>query len=213
MIPFDYLVNKFKIKANGCLHLGSNTGQEAQTYKQYGIKPVIWVEALPDIFEGLKRHLIEVDCMEDAICLRACISDVDGKEVNFNIANNDSQSSSYLELGEHQVIHPTVKYIGIQKMITTRVDTLLKDYDLSFFDLLNVDVQGVELECLQGMGKLLNQFKYAIIEINKQETYRGGAFVNQIDKYMESFDFVRAETGQWVADCWTDGFYCKRELL
>ena len=214
MIPFENLVQKFHINAKGVLHIGANSGQEAMTYKKYGIDNVIWIEALPNVFGDLCKHLTEVDCCdENVICINACVGDEDGKQVMFHESNNESQSSSYLELGLHKGLHPTVSYIRDIPMTTYRVETLLKAHDMSRYNLLNIDVQGVELQVLKGMGDLLHGFKYAIIEINLQETYVNGALVGEVDDYMSKFDFVRAETGTWVGDCWTDGFYIKKWLL
>jgi FkbM family methyltransferase len=214
MIPFDYLVDKFKINAKGVLHIGSNTGQEAEAYKKHNIENVIWIEAIPEVYDKLLLHLDSLGCSgETVMCINACVGDVNGKKVVFHESNNESQSSSYLDLGVHAEIHPTVKYIRDIPMETYRIDTILSGVDMSYFDLLNIDIQGPELQALIGMGKMLAGFKYAIIEINMRETYRGGALVGEIDRYMELFDFVRAETGQWVAETWTDGFYIQKKLL
>lgn len=214
MIPFDYLVDKFKINAKGVLHLGAHWGEEKEAYAKHGISHVIWVEAIPEVFKELNKKLDESGLSnETTVCINACIGEVNGEEVVFNISNNEAQSSSYLELGVHAEIHPTVKYIDKIPMKTIRVDTLLEEVNMGWFDLLNIDLQGVELQALKSMGKMLAGFKWAIIEINMRETYLKGALVGEIDSYMSLFDFVRAETGTWVGETWTDGFYIKRELL
>jgi FkbM family methyltransferase len=213
MIPFDYLVEKFNINVKGVLHIGSNTGQEALTYKKHGIRSVIWMEAIPEVYDKLVEYLKSVDCIEGATCINVCVGDVNGKKVVFHESNNESQSSSYLELGVHKEIHPTVDYIRDIPMEMYRIDTILSGADMSQYKLLNIDIQGAEMQALLGMGKMLAKFDYAILEINMKETYIGGALVGEVDKYMELFDFVRAETGQWVGETWTDGFYIKRELI
>lgn len=213
MIEFDYLVDKFKINATGVLHIGSNTGQEALAYKKHGIKSVIWIEAIPEVYDKLVEHLKSVDCIEGATCINVCVGGLNGQKVIFHESNNESQSSSYLELGVHKEIHPTVEYIRDIPMDSFRIDSILAGMDMSAYTLLNIDIQGAEMQALLGMGKMLEKFKYAILEINKRETYLGGALVDEVDKYMSLFDFVRAETGQWVGETWTDGFYIKRELI
>jgi 2-O-methyltransferase len=214
MIPFEYLVDKFKIKATGVVHIGANRGQEALIYKKFGINKVIWIEALLHVFTDLVKYLKSVDCLDENVtCINACIGDVDDLEVEFHESNNEAQSSSYLELGVHKEIHPTVEYINTTKMKTNRIETILHDCDIKDYQLLNIDIQGPELQALKGMGMLLHHFKYAIIEVNMRETYKGGALVHEIDNYMSIFDFVRAETGTWVAGTWTDAFYIKKYLL
>lgn len=214
MIDFDYLVEKFKISTRGVLHIGANRGQEALAYKKHGIEKVIWIEAIPEVYDELLVYLKSVDCLgQNIFCINVCVGDENGKKVVFHESNNESQSSSYLELGVHKEIHPTVSYIRDIPMVTFRVDSFLEGWNMRDYGLLNIDIQGAELEALKGMGKLLAGFKYAIIEINMKETYLKGALVDEVDRYMELFDFVRAETGKWVADTWTDGFYIKRDLL
>jgi FkbM family methyltransferase len=214
MIPFDGLVERFKIKARGVLHIGSNTAQEALDYKKHGIDKVIWIEAIPEVYAKMLDYLHSVGCLDENVTtINACISDEQGKEVEFNISNNDAQSSSFLELGVHKEIHPSVFYTHQVKMTTARIDNIFTTGNLVGYDLLNIDTQGSELQVLKGMGDLLYYFKYAIIEINMRATYIGGALVGEVDEYMERFNFVRAETGKWVAGTWTDGFYIKKDML
>jgi hypothetical protein len=59
------------------------------------------------------------------------------------------------------------------------------------------------------MGSLLSQFNYLYLEVNKKETYVGGALVGEIDEYVAGFGFERAETAAWIGDAWTDAFYLK----
>lgn len=212
MIDFDYLFHKYSIKSKGILHLGSSTGQEAQKYKELGIERVIWVEAIPGVYKQLLQHLKDVACDGEGIsCINACLADVDGKEVVFNISNNEAQSSSFLELGHHKIIHPSVEYVDSIKMYTKRVSTMLveNDLDLGGIDFLNADLQGTELMAIKGMGILIRKFNYCYLEVNKRETYVGCPLIEEVDEYLSIFGFKRAETGEWVADTWTDALYIK----
>ncbi len=66
---------------------------------------------------------------------------------------------------------------------------------------------------LKGMGNYLKQFSCALLEINKREVYQGCALVEEVDAYMAQNGFRRVETGKWVGDSWTDGFYVQTDLL
>lgn len=212
MIPFKELLVKHNVKLNGILHIGSSTGQERDLYKECNASEVIWIEAIPSVFEQLKQNLLHYP---NQVALNVCVGDEDGKEVTFHISNNEAQSSSFLELGHHSTIHPEVHFVDHITMKTERIDSLfnLLERDISKLNFLNIDLQGAELMALKGMGKILTQFDYAIIEINKKETYVGCALVEDIDYFMLQNNFERVETGEWVQDCWTDGFYKKRHLL
>lgn len=210
MIDFDYLFNKYDIKPDSILHLGSNTGQEAETYKRLGVKKVIWIEAIESVYNDLEKHLQAVDCMKDATCINACVGEIQDKEVEFNISNNEAQSSSYLELGHHKIIHPSVEYIDKFKTKITRIDNL---FSSDFFKegtwLLNADLQGSELEAFKGMGQMLNDFEWVYSEVNFKECYLGGALVYDVDNYLKNYNFNRVETGEIVGETWTDALYTK----
>ena len=206
MISFNYLFQKHNIKASGVLHLGASVGQEMAMYRQFGMSPVVFVEAIPAVYEELKQNMI---VYPEAVCINECISDKDGEEVVFNVSNNEAQSSSFLELGHHKVIHPTVHYVEQIKMKTKTVATIVHEnnIDLGKINFLNADLQGVELLALKGMGSLILYFKYLYLEVNKRSTYIDCPHVDEIDEYVAEYGFRRVETGNWVADTWTDALY------
>src|SRR4051812_33430535 len=72
LIPFDVLFPKYRIKSATVVHLGANTGQEAESYARHGVKRVIWVEAIPAVAALLCDHVARFPGSE-AIC--ACLSD------------------------------------------------------------------------------------------------------------------------------------------
>jgi len=205
MIDFNTLWPKYGINPYGVLHLGANEGQEAEIYYNHSVKEVIWIEAHRPTFEKLQENVKDIP---GTTCIQACVSDRYG-ETYFNVSNNDSQSSSLLELGHHSIIHPEVHYVDKIPIKTFRVDDLLKDFKIEGEWFLNADLQGGELPALKGMGELLNKFKWCYLEVNKKETYIGCATIDKIDDYLKGFGFERIETGEWVADTWTDALYYK----
>jgi len=56
------------------------------------------------------------------------------------------------------------------------------------------------------MGELLWKFKYAYIEVNSKELYKGCPFINDIDDYLRSYGFVPKET-KMTGNGWGDRFY------
>lgn len=203
LIPFQKLQNRFQVKPKGVLHVGANIGEEAQAYERAGIKKVIWIEANGDIFLKLRENVKKYPGHQ---CVLACVGDENGNEVIFHIANNNGQSSSYLDLGTHKQQHPTVHYIEDVPMITRRIDDL--GLDLTDVDYLSMDIQGAELLALRGMGELLRQFKWAYLEINQNEVYKGCPHVNDIDLFMNGFGFKRVITE--MCGNWGDALYVKK---
>jgi FkbM family methyltransferase len=207
MISFDYLVDKHKLDIKGVLHLGASTGQERDAYDTYCKGKVMWVEAIPRVYLDLQQN---IKPYPQQTAHNACLSNVDGDEVVFNVSNNESQSSSILELGVHALIHPEVHYIEQIAMKTQRVDTLLKDVDVSTINFLNVDLQGAEHLAIEGMGDLIKNIDYALLEVNMKETYKGCMLIEELDYFMLQRGFERVETGEWVAETWTDALYIRK---
>lgn len=185
--------------------MGANSGQEAETYAALGITRVIWVEALPEVHLQLEHKIARFPGSR-ALC--ACLSDTDGDSVPFHVANNEGQSSSFLEFGTHSREHPTVKFVEERKMTTVRLDTLLARQNILIVTgwFLNIDVQGAELKVLKGMGDLLWRFDHAYIEVNTAELYKGCPMVGEIDDHLSRFGFVGKEVKMTKAR-WGDKLY------
>lgn len=200
LIDFRQLFPKYG-SPKGVLHIGANVGEEFPVYNKLGIKKQIWIEGNPEIFLKLKNNIAS---NPQAVALNYVIGD-ENKDVVFHIANNGSQSSSVLELGTHKQQHPTVHYVKDIPAKMHRIDSL--DLDLFGIDMLNIDLQGAEMLALKGMGDLLKQFKFAYIEVNKADVYKGCAQIESMDLFMIANRFRRVET-KWVGN-WGDALYVK----
>lgn len=209
LIPFDQLWKRYRITSEGVLHLGAHLGQEALAYAALGVRRVVWVEALPDIHARLAERVAQYP---GSVALRACLSEADGDKVTFRRANNESQSSSFLEFGTHAQEYPGTKFVEEIEMLTSRVDTLLREYEITIGTgwFLNVDLQGAELKALKGMGKLLWNFDFAYVEVNEKELYKGCPMVCEIDSYLDKFGFAGAETKMMKATGWGDKLYVRK---
>lgn len=208
LIPFTDLFQKYNINCTGLLHCGASYCQELEEYQKLKIPQVLWVEAIPEIYEESR---IKLSPYSNHLILNACVADETGRIVKFNISNNESQSSSMLELGHHKIIHPEVHYKNQLELVTIRLDDLMQGWDISGINFGNFDLQGAELMALIGLGELIHQFDYFYLELNKKEVYKGCALVNEIDEFLSAFQ--RVETGKWVGDSWTDGLYIRKSLL
>ena len=204
LIPFQDLVRKYNFQIEGVLHIGASEGQEAIEYHNLKAKRVVWIEAIPWVYDKLVRHISKFQGQE---ALNYCIGETEGKWIAFNEANNGGQSSSILELGTHKIVHPEVKYINKTSMQTRRIDKI--DHDFSGLDFLNIDLQGAEMLALKGMGDMIDQFKYAYLEVNWKELYKGCALFPEIVQFMKDKGFVYKESLQAGATGWGDCFLMK----
>ena len=208
LIDFRYLFPKYGVKPKGVLHVGANVSEERDVYLELGIKHQVWIEANPNLFEQL---VLNTAGNPYSFAFNICAGDENRKAI-LHEANNSGQSSSVLDLKTHKTAHPEVDYIGDIEVDMYRLDYWFEDKQfLSLnMDLLNIDVQGFELNVLKGMGDLLRQFKWAYLEVNKDELYEGCAMVWQIDEYLLNFGFERVET-LWCGNTgWGDAFYVRK---
>lgn len=203
LIPIDVLLRKYNLRPKSVLHVGANEGQEARTYMRAGINSGVFIEALPNVYSKLVRNLQHTPYR----AMNACISDKDYDTVEFNVANNGGQSSSLLEFGQpHLQAHPEVKMTHKVTMKTVRLETLLGGEE---FDFINFDLQGAELMALRSMGKLMKHVSSAYLEINKRETYRGAALIDDVTEFMGKHGLVMVEQSAWIGDTWADSFWTR----
>lgn len=198
-----------KLLTKGIIHVGANTGQEADMYCNMGLTDQVWIEAIPDVHARLIKNLKSKPYIKSS-CIKACVSNVVGEEVEFNVSNNDAQSSSFLQLGTHKQVHPEVHYIRSFKAVTTTLDTLFMPTIASMdYKFLAMDVQGAELKVLQGATQLLKQIQYVYAEVNKEELYKGCALIGDLDDLLLRKGFHRMVT-VWAGDTgWGDAFYVR----
>ena len=202
-ISLDFLFQKYGIQINGILHVGAHECEEIVNYDKYiGRDKVLWVEALADKVDFCKKTY------PDILIEQAVISD-DVKTVTFHRANN-GQSSSILEFGTHLHHYPDVIFTEEFSCETTRLDSILCKYDISY-NFLNLDIQGVELSALKSMESYLNTVDYIYTEVNADYVYKDCGLVTEIDSYLYPFGFIRCET-TWSGNAgWGDAFYIKQK--
>ncbi len=208
LINFTYLLEKYNFKPKGIFHIGASHGEEMEEYLKNGIERQIWIEAIPEVFAKLEEKMLPYNM---AIPINACISNEIGKKVQFNITDNEGQSSSFLPMGTHTVEHPTVKVVKTIELITTTADTIVEQYgfDVGCYDFLNIDLQGAELLALQGFKNNLKHINYAYIEVNERELYKGCPLVEEIDQFMLKNGFEAIEVGMTTWG-WGDKFYMRK---
>lgn len=80
------------------------------------------------------------------------------------------------------------------------------------FDFLNLDIQGVELEALQGIGVYFEKIKWIYTEVNKSEVYKNCALIDDIDAFLKMEGFKRVAT-RWVKkQGWGDALYVRENV-
>lgn len=194
-------------KPKGVLHLGANTGEEADLYDQAGsVQRVVWFECNPAILPFLHMN-VDGRFSPQHYVVEAAVADEDGKELNFHITNNNA-SSSLLELGEHSIQYPDIVETKILPVKTRTVDSVLTEmgWKDEWFDFANLDLQGGELLALHGMQRVLKHLRWVYTEVNFKELYKGCPLVDDITNFLANFGFKQicmADTGcGWGDACY-----------
>jgi len=208
LIPVSYMKRIFHVQPQTILHVGAHLGEELVDYIEagWGSKKRIWVEAQSNLADNLRKKVSgDLD-----IVLEACVWSESGEEKVFNNATN-SQSSSLLEFAEHSVDYPEITKMSETRMITIRLDDLLsKDEKI---DLVNLDIQGAELEAIKGLGNLAANVKWIYTEVNWKYMYANCPLIDDIDSELEKIGFVRVATKKAFRASWGDALYVKEVHL
>jgi hypothetical protein len=87
----------------------------------------------------------------------------------------------------------------------------LNDIDINFtlYNMINIDVQGYELEVFKGSTDILHNIDYIISEVNRDEVYQNCTKVDDLDIFLSKYNFIRVETS-WDGNTWGDALYVKR---
>jgi len=204
LIPLSNCIPHCNKPIKGILHVGAHECEEQDAYTKIGIgiDKVIWIDAMSDKVEKYKHLGYNI--------FNLVISNTDDEDCNFNITNN-GQSSSILELDKHKVYYPHIIVTQTLKMKTSRLDTFINNngVNMNNYNFVNLDIQGVELRALKGLGEYINNIDYVYTEVNRETLYENNDLITDIDDYLGKYGFSRVLT-EFTKQNWGDAFYVKK---
>lgn len=206
LIPFPALVEKYKMKPNGVIQVGTHWAQEHDAYLQCGINRFIYIEPCEKAFEVLRGKFVGNHSVK--LYNLAC-GDVQGTQTMYTGDNtvNKGMSNSLLKPALHLQIHPNVEFDGEEEVDVEILDNIPTE-DIN---LLVMDAQGYEGHILRGATETLKHIDYIYTEVNQLNVYEGNTLVDELDKML--LDFSRVETGVWIGQAWSDALYIRKILL
>jgi FkbM family methyltransferase len=210
-ISLKDIVTKFNAKIRGVIHVGAHLLEEKEAYTENNINNIVWIEGNDELIPKCQEILNNLNSSDKI--LNYLVYDVDGVELEFNITNN-TQSSSVLPFGKHKQYYSYIEYIKTLKKKTYTLKTILTEnnVDISKYNMLNLDLQGIELRALKGLGDLINNIDYIYTEVNNDTIYEGNDFIADIDSYLQGHGFIRAETFM-LSEQWGDALYIRNTLV
>ena len=214
-ISVKNIIKDYNLNIRGIIHIGACRGEEIFSYFRNGIKKVILVEANTNLINRLKfkcfiyNKLFKMDIKIENFAA----SNESGNKIKLNIANN-TQSSSILKFGKHSKLYPDIKYINEMDVETDTVNRIFqKKHNINEFNFMNLDIQGAELLALKGSDKILNYIDAIYTEVNLDEIYLNCAKLEEIDKYLENFEFERVLLETPDSNLWGDALYIKKNKI
>ena len=177
--------------------MGAHLGQESGYYAQFKT-PVLWIEAIPEIYKQLRKNLERYDD-QNALC--ALLGNTDGLQKVLNISNNqDGVSSSVFDFGSYasgeKALWPQLKLDMVDELFLCSItlDTLLKGNNIAVecYDFWTIDLQGSELLALEGASHSLAHCNALIVEVSTKEVYKGGVLWEALSSFLIANGFLPA---------------------
>lgn len=208
-------ITQFDLDIRGVLHIGAFIGEEMVVYEYLGIQNVIFFEPVDYIFRKLCENV-----RGKAQTFKFALGNHTGSAV-MNVSQTITPgrpwfqcgcgaSSSLLQPNKHLQQHPNVKFPHQETVEVRKLDDVVEYFKIPManFNMINIDVQGYELEVFKGAIETLNHIDYVMSEVNRDEVYTECARVEEIDEFLGEYGFVRTTTN-WAGDIWGDALYVK----
>ncbi len=206
-------IQKYKIECKGVIHIGAHFGSEISSYNEMGFKSVIFVEPLKKTFGRLLETVSEKNT--DSNCeiefWNKALGNKIGTEEMYVEEVNLGQSSSILKPEFHLRQYPGIVFPYRETVEISTLNYELRD-NKKEYNVLNIDVQGYELEVLRGSTDILPLIDIINTEVNKVHMYENCPLINEIDDFLSQFDFVKVDEN-WMGQVWGDAIYVKKKFL
>ncbi|MGH7604615.1 MAG: FkbM family methyltransferase [Gemmatimonadaceae bacterium] len=166
--------------------IGANRGQFALATRQCVAEARIFsFEPLPAPAARF-RALFEADTR--VTLHEAAIGPVHG-DATIHISKRDD-SSSLLPITDRQnATFPGTSEVGTAKVKIAPLGDFLSQSEIESPALLKIDVQGFELQALQGCEPLLNRFDHVYVECSYIELYAGQALADEVIEWLRERGF------------------------
>jgi len=206
IISLDSMVKSYDLKIKGVLHIGAHYGQEYGVYADKGIKNMIFFEP---VMANYKELVARVPMVDGIRTLNIALGNRAGEMEMFMEKSNNGQSCSLLEPVTHLKLHPHVKFDGMETVSMDKLDNI--EFDRSLFNMINIDVQGYELEVFKGSIETLTFIDIIYSEVNTEDVYKGCAKMWEVDEFLGNFGFKRVMEAFPYGKAWGDALYLKQK--
>jgi FkbM family methyltransferase len=200
-INFNKLAEQ--VKPIGIVHVGANTCQELPLYLSHGIENRIWIEPF-----------VELDFPNGETIINVGIGDKNEEISVVYQASNNNESTSLLKPIKHIEMYNNINF-NLAK-IPTKIVTLEEVIKNNLgggknFNYLVLDIQGMELKALKGLGQYANHFDVIITEAYIDELYEDCGKLNEIQELLGDYQMVEFIAEPYKG--WGDAAFIRKHLI
>ena len=192
-----------QVKPIGIVHVGANTCQELPLYLSHGIENRIWIEPF-----------VELEFPNGETIINVGIGDKNEEISVVYQASNNNESTSLLKPIKHIEMYNNINF-NLAK-IPTKIVTLEEVIKNNLgggknFNYLVLDIQGMELKALKGLGQYANHFDVIITEAYIDELYEDCGKLTEIQELLTDYQMVEFIAEPYKG--WGDAAFIKKDLI
>lgn len=206
ILNFSKLYKKYNMNITGVIHIGAHFGEELSLYNKHGIKNIVFFEPVKKTFEVLKKLV-----NDSALLYNVALGDSNG-QIDMNIELEDKWGCS-------SILTPSSNYdssVFDDKKEKVNIRTLDSYGFDNKYNLLNIDVQGYEMNVFRGASKYLDNVDYIYTEVHrinkKPLDYIGAPLIEEVSSFLEKYNFELKEVS-WAGKSWGDALYIKNKKI
>jgi|TARA_R110001583_G_scaffold1042_7_gene8972 FkbM family methyltransferase len=216
LMNIEELVSNHSMDINGVIHIGAHYGDEYEKFRSVGVTDFLMFEPHPDNFNKLKEYTGQFESDDSTITLENIALGHRPKEncTMYVETANKSMSCSLLKPLKHLELYPQITFDSTIEVNQTSLDAYFEenDIDISKFNMINIDVQGYELEVFKGALNSLFMIDYVMTEVNLDELYEGCPMMENLDEFLgDLFGFKRVAQRIVGNNTWGDALYIKEK--
>ena len=202
---FMEIADKYELTIRGVIHVGAHHGQEYSGYVRLGVKNILFFEPVKSNYEKLLEALPEKHGKEIQTFNFALGREQGKGEMNIETINEGMSCSLLIPEG-HLKQYPNITFDSMETVTIEKLDDI--EFDRSLFNMINIDVQGYELEVFRGGKETLKSIDTIYTEVNFAEVYKDCCRMEDLDSFLKEFGFIRIYTNR-ATKTWGDALYLK----
>ena len=202
ILDLNSLIEKYKLSIKGIIHIGAHHASEHNTYLSHNIKNIIYFEPVKKNYDVLINKI-----GNEFESHNVALGNFEGEVEMYIESDNFGMSCSVLEPSLVTLQYPDIKFTEKEIVKINKLDNY--NIDKNSFNMINIDVQGYELEVFKGGEKILNNIDYIMTEINRDELYKNCTKIEDLNNFLINYGFELVEEN-WAGNTWGDGFYIKK---